>query len=188
MAEAYAVIPTKLEEQGATDHVCPPEFCGLAFPIQFLAPGEDYDLTAFGPFAPAGDFVGSVKQIIAALMVDGRCHLNLIAEALGMRARTLQRNLSECRSDYSELLAEVRCESAVRLLDDPRVKVIDIAFQLGYADPANFTRAFRHWTGVSPSNFRRRRRESGQGTAALVRWCHACRAVMNDKTGQKPAA
>jgi len=31
-----------------------------------------------------------------------------------------------------------------------------VAARLGYADPANFTRAFRQWTGITPSAFRLR--------------------------------
>lgn len=41
-----------------------------------------------------------------------------------------------------------------------RVKLIDIALELGYSDPANFTRAFKRWTEGSPHGIRR-----GQTTA-----------------------
>jgi AraC-like DNA-binding protein len=33
--------------------------------------------------------------------------------------------------------------------------VIEVADRLGYRDAANFTRAFRRWTGASPREFRR---------------------------------
>ncbi|CAN7258423.1 helix-turn-helix domain-containing protein [Mesorhizobium sp. LjNodule214] len=155
-----------------TENVRPSEFCGFVFPAELMslplerfrgdASVHDRDLMAFDASAPAVDFVGSVKQIIAALMVEGRCHLNVIAEALGMHSRMLQRILADCHNDYSELLAEVRFEAAVRLLEDPKRRVIDIAFEIGYSDSANFTRAFRHWTGVSPSDFRRLRQERRQ--------------------------
>jgi AraC-like DNA-binding protein len=41
------------------------------------------------------------------------------------------------------------------MLADPRVKVIDVSNELGYSDSANFTRAFRRWSGVAPQLFRR---------------------------------
>ncbi|WP_428357666.1 helix-turn-helix domain-containing protein [Methyloprofundus sp.] len=34
------------------------------------------------------------------------------------------------------------------------LSIIEIAFQLGYTNPANFTRAFNRWAGMSPSKFR----------------------------------
>jgi AraC-like DNA-binding protein len=40
------------------------------------------------------------------------------------------------------------------LLEDPDAKILDIAFQLGYSDPAHFTRAFRKWTSISPNAYR----------------------------------
>jgi AraC-like DNA-binding protein len=46
-------------------------------------------------------------------------------------------------------------------MTDPDHHIIDIAYELGYADPSNFTRAFRRWTGVSPSCFRVQRQGEG---------------------------
>jgi AraC-like DNA-binding protein len=43
-----------------------------------------------------------------------------------------------------------------RLLE-PTLTLTEIAAELGYADQAHFTRAFRRWTGESPSGYRRRR-------------------------------
>jgi hypothetical protein len=40
------------------------------------------------------------------------------------------------------------------LLENPDVKLIEVAFELGYSDPAHFTRAFRRWAGVAPREFR----------------------------------
>jgi AraC-like DNA-binding protein len=56
---------------------------------------------------------------------------------------------------FSELLEACRLDAAQRLLSDPRNKVIEVADRLGYRDAANFTRAFRRWTGASPREFRR---------------------------------
>ena len=144
------------------------EFVGIVFPSRFLSlpwnwsrilslGGGEREDTAFESSAPAGDFAGSVKQVISALMKQGQCHLGQTARAAGMHPRALQRRLSETGEEYSDLLAEVRFERALRLIYDPNVKIIDVAGELGYSDSANFTRAFRQWTGVSPSDFRRLR-------------------------------
>jgi AraC-like DNA-binding protein len=146
------------------------EFVGIVFPARFLSlpwnwprilslGGGECEDTAFESSAPAGDFAGSVKQVISALMKHGQCHLGQTARAAGMHPRTLQRRLSEAGEEYSDLMAEVRFERASRLISDPNVKIIDVAGELGYSDSANFTRAFRQWTGVSPSDFRRLREQ-----------------------------
>jgi AraC-like DNA-binding protein len=41
------------------------------------------------------------------------------------------------------------------LLRDPARSIDEIAARLGYSDAANFTRAFRRWTGMTPRAFRR---------------------------------
>jgi hypothetical protein len=51
------------------------------------------------------------------------------------------------------------------LLADRTLRVIDVSTELGYGDSANFTRAFRRWTGVSPQVFRRVSGETGLAPA-----------------------
>lgn len=105
--------------------------------------------------APAPDLGGSVRQAIGPLLPSGYPDIRLVANIAGLSVRTLQRRLDKDGRSYARLVDQVRFETAMRLLRDDRVKLIDIAFELGYSDPANFTRAFRRWTGVSPSAYRR---------------------------------
>ena len=72
-----------------------------------------------------------------------------------MRAeRGLARRLGEAGLSYSQVLDQVWFEAAADRLRDRRVKIIDIAFDLGYSDHAHFTRAFRRLAGVAPRTFR----------------------------------
>jgi len=59
-------------------------------------------------------------------------------------------------SSFSEVLDEVRRQRALLLLEDRRLALADVAGRLGYSDTANFTRAFRRWTGQTPAAFRAR--------------------------------
>jgi AraC-like DNA-binding protein len=52
------------------------------------------------------------------------------------------------------LVDQVRFNQAVALLRQSDTKLLDIATELGYTDPANFGRAFRRWAGMSPREFR----------------------------------
>ena len=55
-------------------------------------------------------------------------------------------------------------EAACHLLERTETSLGQIAFKLGYADPANFTRAFQRWTGKTPSAYRRRSRHNSRSS------------------------
>jgi len=97
----------------------------------------------------------SLRKLILSLLPDGYPNLTLVARATEMSIRTLQRRLEDSHLNYSQLIEQVRFEQAIQLLQDPSNKLIHIAFDLGYAEPASFTKAFSRWTGISPREFRR---------------------------------
>ncbi len=101
-----------------------------------------------------------VGRAVAASLATGQPTIARAAKAAGMSARTLQRRLLDLGLTYSLLLDEVRLETACRLLEQSETSLAKIAATLGYADPANFTRAFQRWTGQTPSAFRRRVRRA----------------------------
>ena len=72
-----------------------------------------------------------------------------------MSERSLQRRLAECGLSYARVVEDTRFDTACRMLGDPALKIVEISAELGYTDSANFTRAFRRWSGVSPQAFRR---------------------------------
>lgn len=104
--------------------------------------------------APSVDFSDSLSQLIRSLLPEGYPSLAIVAEAAGMSIRTFQRRLEDSHLNYSQLVEQVRFEQATQLLQDSTNKLIDIAFDLGYTDPANFSKAFKRWTGISPREFR----------------------------------
>jgi len=104
---------------------------------------------------PAYGFKESLGQLIQSLLPQKYPSLAIAAEAAGVSIRTLQRRLEEHQLNYSQFVEQIRFDQAVILLRDPSNQLIDIAFELGYTDAANFTRAFKRWTGVSPREFRR---------------------------------
>ncbi len=77
-----------------------------------------------------------------------------VARELHVSPRTLKRKLAEYGATYSALLDEIRLRDALRLLEGTRLPVDEIAARVGYTDRANFTRAFKRWTGVAPSERR----------------------------------
>lgn len=77
-----------------------------------------------------------------------------VAKALHVTPRTFRRRLQEQGTSYSVLLEAARRRDACRMLAGRELPIKEIGAVLGYDDPANFTRAFRAWTGMSPRAWR----------------------------------
>lgn len=85
---------------------------------------------------------------------DGMPSLSDLARLLNQSVRTIDRQLGREGNRFLELSKRVRHEKACTLLRSPDLSVTQIAYQLGYGDVANFARAFRRESGLSPSAFR----------------------------------
>ena len=73
---------------------------------------------------------------------------------MGFSVRTLQRQLHDEGTTFSEALDAVRHELATKMLQGSNKTIGEISVALGYTSVANFSRAFNRWTGTSPSEFR----------------------------------
>jgi len=86
--------------------------------------------------------------------------LERAASTFGMSGRTLRRKLSDEGCSYQSILNDVRRQLSMELLNNQRDSVTEIAFLLGFSDASAFTKAFKKWTGMSPSQFRLQFREA----------------------------
>lgn len=86
------------------------------------------------------------------------CALTLedLAHTLNMSVRTLDRHLKNENANFRDIKNTVRHQRAITLLDNTELSVTQIAYELGYTDPANFTRAFSKVAGMSPSQYKTR--------------------------------
>ena len=80
-----------------------------------------------------------------------------IAVQLAMSERSLARQLKAEGTSYNTLFAHVQAERAKNFLRNQALSISEIAYRLGYTEPAAFTRAFSAWTGLSPRDWRRDR-------------------------------
>ncbi|MES2919116.1 MAG: AraC family transcriptional regulator ligand-binding domain-containing protein [Pseudomonadota bacterium] len=103
--------------------------------------------------APAGTAAAVRQQLLLAR--DDLPALPVLAARLNVSASTLKRRLQLEGASFQGLLDGVRRDHACELLRQPLRSVEQVARQLGYSDAANFTRAFRKWTGQAPSAWRR---------------------------------
>lgn len=100
------------------------------------------------------DFVAKVRRTVHTLLVTGPCTAARVAGVLSMHHRTLNRRLHEDGASFAALLADVRYDAARRLIEDTDMPIRQIAEVLGYAEISALTRAFRRWSGVSPTRWR----------------------------------
>lgn len=114
---------------------------------------------------PNVDFAEQVKQRIRVLVSEREISEDLVATPFNMSPRHLRRKLSEAQTTYEKLLDEVRMELAIRLIQDGKLNLGRIAFELGFLDPSSFTRAFRRWTNMSPTAFREQFKQSASSPA-----------------------
>lgn len=107
--------------------------------------------------APAETFYGGLGQVIKAYAEDRWLTIDEVAEVIDMSSRSLQRRLSAERTTYSAVFEGTRSQMAGELLETTDVPIADIARRLGYQNQGNLTRAFKRWSGVSPSVYRQQR-------------------------------
>jgi AraC-like DNA-binding protein len=101
-----------------------------------------------------GNIQGRVRDVLTQRLAHGEPSQEDVAELLNMSARTLQRKLGDCGTTYKEILDETRRVLALAYLSAPRHSVSDVTYLLGFSAGSSFTRAFRRWTGQSPSDWR----------------------------------
>ena len=77
-----------------------------------------------------------------------------MARRLGTTPRSLQRRVAAQGTGLRVLIDEVREANAKQLLGDSRLSIAEVAFFLGYSAETSFRRAFKRWTGQSPTQLR----------------------------------
>lgn len=104
-----------------------------------------------------------VMAAIESSLGTGKCSAAGVAAVFELHPRTLHRQLSDEGTTFSDLLVEKRRELAESYLRETPMALHQISEALGYSNPSIFTRAFRRWTGLAPSEWREthRRREAG---------------------------
>jgi AraC-like DNA-binding protein len=139
--------------QGISAIVFPRRFLSLPLhPLPNNNTDHDYDMLLAS--VPPLSFADSLQQAIAPFLKEHYPSIKLAANLSQMSVRTLQRRLTDDQVTYSQLVTRLRYQKAIQLLGDRRMKIIDIAIELGYQDAAHFTRAFKQWTGKTPQRFR----------------------------------
>jgi AraC-like DNA-binding protein len=100
----------------------------------------------------------SVLDLLSYVLRNNLDNQNLraehVAKLCGVSRRTLSRKLTESGTTLNREIATLKTQRAKTLLENPELSISKISSRVGYNDPSVFTRAFRRWTGVNPSEYR----------------------------------
>jgi AraC-like DNA-binding protein len=175
-----AVTPKRLELRGAARNremyeahfACSARFAARENTIVFARPDLDrpfltHNPDLFATVAPqleaelrhalASRAIGEqVKGVLKPLLAGGRPGIGAVARELGLSSRTLQRRLTEEGATFQQLVQGARRELARHYLLHSSLELNETAYLLGYEDAHSFFRAFHHWEGTSPGDWRTR--------------------------------
>jgi AraC-like DNA-binding protein len=99
-------------------------------------------------------FSRDVEAKIETLLAQGDVTAERVARDLGCSRQTLYRRLKDEGVTFEQLLDRTRQRLARRYLREEGLGVKQTAYRLGFSDPSAFSRAFKRWTGHSPSQVR----------------------------------
>lgn len=109
--------------------------------------------------AEQADWASKIKTI---LLKNDLFQLSMdeVASQLCVSSRTLRRHLQRENLTYQELVDEVRKQKACAYLLNQQISMSEISFLLGFHDTSNFSKAFKRWTGLTPTEYRESHRIS----------------------------
>ncbi len=94
-----------------------------------------------------------VRHVLQRWPNQNSANKETVAELLNTSPRTLTRRLQEEKTQFSHILRDVRMGKAQEQLQNYHIDMQEIAHELGFADRRGFERAFKQWSGITPSAF-----------------------------------
>ncbi len=77
-----------------------------------------------------------------------------VCDALNMTPQTLRRRLKDAGTSYRKIKDDIREEASIHYLSKPELSIEEIALLMGFSEASSFHRAFKKWTGETPSSYR----------------------------------
>ena len=103
------------------------------------------------------NLIATLSKNIVDELRNGYPDIDHASKKLGMSPRTLRRRLRDHSITYSRLVNKIRHELSRRYLEDTSLTIKEISFLLGYSDVSAFNRAYKRWSGMPPTAYRRGR-------------------------------
>ncbi|MEP7244951.1 MAG: AraC family transcriptional regulator ligand-binding domain-containing protein [Gammaproteobacteria bacterium] len=111
------------------------------------------------PTEVAQTHAARASDLIARRLGRASVTIDAIAADMSMSVRSLRRHLTEEGSSFRQILQEHRRTTIETVLHAEGARLADLAAQLSYSDGAVLSRAFKSWTGMSPRQYAKTRRD-----------------------------
>ena len=98
---------------------------------------------------------GRVVEVLQRRIGKKPLAIDYIAEELNLSKRTLQRRLQQQNISFAQLRDQVRYHYSIDYLVRQTLSIDGISMALDFSDRTSFTNAFKRWTNLSPSTFRK---------------------------------
>jgi AraC-like DNA-binding protein len=95
-----------------------------------------------------------VIRILESSLSGKGSNFDNVATKLNMTSRTLRRKLIIEGNRFQQLKDNTRRDKAIHLFEQADLTIAEIGLAVGFTELATFSRAFKHWTGVSPNTYR----------------------------------
>ena len=99
-------------------------------------------------------FTTQVMNFIGESTIEAMPRIEEVASYFNMSSRNLRRRLKEENSSYQAIKDTLRKNQSMKLLNNKTLAINQVAREVGFNEPAGFTRAFKQWTGQTPKQFR----------------------------------
>jgi AraC-like DNA-binding protein len=103
------------------------------------------------------DIVARVQAVLVDQLPEGNTTDDSVADALYMSVRTLHRKLAQASSSFRAIVVETRRKLATHYIMDMSLTLTEISLLLGFSEASSFSRAFKDWTGSTPTKARQAR-------------------------------
>ena len=105
------------------------------------------------------DFLTRTMSVITEQLEDNHVNVDEFASALAMSTSQFRRRLSAITGETPQsYITNIRMQKARHLLDtQPDLTVLEVALHCGYDDQSSFTRAFKRFFGITPSDYQQKK-------------------------------
>jgi AraC-like DNA-binding protein len=95
-----------------------------------------------------------IRRLLRKRLGEELPSLEEVGDSLAVTPQTLRRRLREEGRGFQQIKDELRRDTAIQFLVQTKLPLIEIANRVGFSEASTFHRAFKHWTGVAPGEYR----------------------------------